>query len=104
MNKKIILSIVFVVVITAIGGYLLLTNTQNTSNTNETQQLYTCGMHPDIISEEPGTCPICRMNLTPIKENKNSGERKILYWRAPMDPNEIYDEPGKSKMGMDLVP
>ncbi|MCB9208512.1 MAG: efflux RND transporter periplasmic adaptor subunit [Ignavibacteriales bacterium] len=104
MNKKIILSIVFVVVITAIGGYFLLSNTQNSSNTNETQQLYTCGMHPDIISEEPGTCPICRMNLTPIKENKNSGERKILYWRAPMDPNEIYDEPGKSKMGMDLVP
>ncbi len=31
-------------------------------------------------------------------------ERKILYWRAPMDPTEIYDKPGKSKMGMDLVP
>ncbi len=33
-----------------------------------------------------------------------AGERKIIYWRAPMDPMEIYDEPGKSKMGMDLVP
>ncbi|MBW2592759.1 MAG: efflux RND transporter periplasmic adaptor subunit, partial [Deltaproteobacteria bacterium] len=31
-------------------------------------------------------------------------DRKIIYWRAPMDPMEIYDEPGKSKMGMDLVP
>ncbi len=31
-------------------------------------------------------------------------EREILYWRAPMDPTEIYDEPGKSAMGMDLVP
>ncbi len=31
-------------------------------------------------------------------------ERKAIYWRAPMDPMEIYDEPGKSKMGMDLVP
>lgn len=30
--------------------------------------------------------------------------RKIIYWKAPMDPMEIYDEPGKSKMGMDLVP
>ena len=63
-------------------------------------------MHPEIISDEPGLCPICEMNLTPIKNNnqKSSGERKILYWRAPMDPNEIYDAPGKSKMGMDLVP
>ncbi|MFH1152271.1 MAG: efflux RND transporter periplasmic adaptor subunit [Pseudomonadota bacterium] len=33
-----------------------------------------------------------------------SAERKIIYWRAPMDPMEIYDKPGKSKMGMDLVP
>src|SRR5699024_1828514 len=30
--------------------------------------------------------------------------RKILYWKAPMDPTEIYDHPGKSKMGMKLVP
>jgi Cu(I)/Ag(I) efflux system membrane fusion protein/cobalt-zinc-cadmium efflux system membrane fusion protein len=33
-----------------------------------------------------------------------SKERKIIYWKAPMDPTEIYEEPGKSKMGMDLVP
>ncbi len=33
-----------------------------------------------------------------------SAEREIIYWKAPMDPTEIYDEPGKSKMGMDLVP
>ena len=31
-------------------------------------------------------------------------ERKILYWVAPMDPNFKRDEPGKSPMGMDLVP
>ena len=29
---------------------------------------------------------------------------EILYWRAPMNPTEIYDKPGKSAMGMDLVP
>ena len=29
---------------------------------------------------------------------------KILYWRAPMNPTEIHDKPGKSAMGMDLVP
>ncbi len=30
--------------------------------------------------------------------------RKILYWVAPMDPNYRRDEPGKSPMGMDLIP
>lgn len=33
-----------------------------------------------------------------------SGEKKIAYWVAPMDPNYRRDEPGKSPMGMDLVP
>ena len=32
------------------------------------------------------------------------GERKIAYWVAPMDPNYRRDEPGKSPMGMDLIP
>jgi RND family efflux transporter MFP subunit len=29
---------------------------------------------------------------------------KIAYWQSPMNPTEIYDAPGKSAMGMDLVP
>jgi RND family efflux transporter MFP subunit len=36
--------------------------------------------------------------------SEDSADRKILYWRAPMVPTEIYDKPGKSAMGMDLVP
>jgi Cu(I)/Ag(I) efflux system membrane fusion protein len=34
----------------------------------------------------------------------DSGDREILYWVAPMDANYRRDEPGKSPMGMDLVP
>ncbi|MGB5346707.1 MAG: heavy metal-binding domain-containing protein, partial [Woeseia sp.] len=37
-------------------------------------------------------------------ENASDNERKILYWKAPMDPNYRRDAPGKSPMGMDLVP
>ena len=31
-------------------------------------------------------------------------EKKPLYWVAPMDPNYRRDKPGKSPMGMDLIP
>lgn len=31
-------------------------------------------------------------------------QRKIKYWQAPMNPSFISDKPGKSPMGMDLVP
>jgi Cu(I)/Ag(I) efflux system membrane fusion protein/cobalt-zinc-cadmium efflux system membrane fusion protein len=76
---------------------------------DESPQQYTCGMHPMIIVDEPGLCPICNMELTPLKtggdaSDKPKGERKIKYWVAPMDPTYIRDEPGKSPMGMDLVP
>ena len=33
-----------------------------------------------------------------------AGARKIKYWVAPMDPAYISKKPGKSPMGMDLVP
>ena len=41
--------------------------------------------HADVVKTEPA-------------------EREILYWVAPMDPNYRRDQPGKSPMGMDLVP
>ena len=44
--------------------------------------------------------------LTPpaTMESGQSAEREILHWVAPMDPSYRRDEPGKSPMGMDLVP
>lgn len=107
-KKKIIISIIALIIITVPLYIFVLSPTgDDHTHTAADGQLYTCGMHPEIILDEPGICPICEMELTPIKTNSNTkstGERKIVYWRAPMDPNEIYDAPGKSKMGMDLVP
>lgn len=31
-----------------------------------TGQLWTCSMHPQVIRSEPGLCPICHMQLTPL--------------------------------------
>lgn len=36
-------------------------------------QLWTCPMHPDYIAEEPGSCPICGMDLVPV-EDAGDGE------------------------------
>jgi Cu(I)/Ag(I) efflux system membrane fusion protein/cobalt-zinc-cadmium efflux system membrane fusion protein len=72
------------------------------------ETVYVSPMHPWIVSDEPGQCPICGMDLVAKRDGPNaaesSGERTIAYWRAPMNPAEIYDQPGKSAMGMDLVP
>ena len=40
---------------------------------------YTCPMHPEVVREEPGSCPICRMALEP---------------GAPTDPHAGHTMPG----------
>jgi multidrug efflux pump subunit AcrA (membrane-fusion protein) len=32
--------------------------------------LYTCGMHPQVVQDHPGNCPICGMKLTPIRKER----------------------------------
>jgi Cu(I)/Ag(I) efflux system membrane fusion protein/cobalt-zinc-cadmium efflux system membrane fusion protein len=39
------------------------------------QDLYTCGMHPQVVNEGPGSCPICGMNLTPLRTETEPAER-----------------------------
>jgi len=34
---------------------------------DESKQLWTCGMHPQVVQDHPGDCPICHMRLTPMR-------------------------------------
>ena len=77
----------------------------------EAKTLYTCGMHPQVIQDHPGNCPICGMKLTPVRKEPTAvapapaaGERKIKYYKSTMTPGEIRQTPGKDSMGMDMVP
>jgi Cu(I)/Ag(I) efflux system membrane fusion protein len=63
---------------------------------------YVCPMHPTITSDKPGECPICGMQLVPASQA--SAERKVLFYRSPMDPKQTSPTPRKDEMGMDYVP
>ncbi len=72
-------------------------------------ELYQCPMHPTITQDHPGECPICGMKLVKVNSGNTSkggsaGERKILYYRSPMDPKQTAPAPRKDEMGMDYVP
>lgn len=52
---------------TALPGTLSLSPVERSgaADTSVESILYTCPMHPEIVRSEPGTCPICGMNLVP---------------------------------------
>lgn len=71
------------------------------------KQLYTCGMHPSVIQDHPGNCPICGMKLTPIRKQTGdapAGARKVEFYKSTMNPGETSPTPAKDSMGMDMVP
>ncbi len=83
------------------------------ANANAAKTFYTCGMHPVVVQDTPGKCPICDMKLTPIRKQAESaksgpaapsGERKIKYYKSTMTPGEVRQTPGKDAMGMEMVP
>ena len=89
-------------------------------NAAKTAEQYTCGMHPFILTDKPGNCPICGMTLTKIEGSPapaaaaavssapagkpSGGARKILFYRNPMNPEITSQSPAKDEMGMDFVP
>lgn len=125
--------LIFLVVVLVVGSYAIRSpaaaddGKKVSEQAQSSRKVWTCSMHPQVIQDGPGVCPICHMNLTPvtIKEgtkkkdetssvhgteqtaqaNPNSSSRKIKYWWDPMlNPPYISDKPGKSPMGMDLIP
>jgi RND family efflux transporter MFP subunit len=61
-----------------------------------------------IIETKIQRKPVGESDLPTLKEGSGtrseSTGRTIAYWRSPMNPNYIRDEPGKSPMGNDLIP
>lgn len=78
-----------------------------TESAGTKKSVYCCPMHPDFTSDKPGSCAICGMNLVK-KESKDAkpktGEKKILFYRNPMDSNVTSSVPMKDSMGMDYIP
>ncbi len=105
------LALVFLTVVSA-GLFITACSRQaeSASTASENKTLYTCGMHPQVIQDHPGNCPICGMKLTPIRKQvassgtAGSGERKIKYYKSTMLPGEVRQTPGNDSMGMEMVP
>ncbi len=93
---------------------------QNHITQQQLGTIYTCPMHPEILQDQPGNCPICGMNLiiaektesklpekihTPVKEIVPIAQEQFQKYTCPMHPHILQDGPGKCPLcGMSLEP
>lgn len=97
MKKIILISALAVAIftITAKGSTL----NQAQAEKAETKKVeYTCPMHPEVVSDKPGQCSKCGMDL--VKKETNT--KKVVY-TCSMHPEVGSDKPGQCpKCGMKL--
>ena len=73
-------------------------NQNNQGSVLNTSKVYTCPMHPEVLSDNPGKCPKCGMELVAQNSVANSHEpMKMGCMGMMMQPNNH-----KSHIGMYL--
>ncbi len=105
--------------IVAAGGTFLVTRSSagrhvHEDSTAAAKEQWTCPMHPSVVQDHPGDCPICGMKLVKVAPAASSGgaasgsaQRPAAHarqWQCPMHPTVVQDHPGDCPIcGMKLV-
>jgi multidrug efflux pump subunit AcrA (membrane-fusion protein) len=80
MKTKLILLALLVL---AVSGAVWMTKHRSPASTaaagDRKVLYYTCAMHPWVKEHEPGPCPVCSMNLTPVYENDGAAVAETSF-------------------------
>lgn len=99
--------------VAAVGGWVYFARTGEAHRQHEREEAkFICPMHPSVLSEHPGSCPICGMDLVPISSGMQAPMGAAgatgpgRYW-CPMHP-DVWSDDGEAVCskcgGMKLVP
>jgi Cu(I)/Ag(I) efflux system membrane fusion protein len=73
------------------------------AETAKSDTYYTCSMHPQIMQEKPGTCPICHMDLIPVSRSNEAKDELMLSDEQIQLGNIQTDTLGHALMGDKVV-
>ena len=68
----------------------------STDDSEET--IWTCSMHPQIRQNEPGSCPLCGMDLTPVSSSDGGDEFTLTMTPAAIALSQIMTSPVVSEV------
>jgi Cu(I)/Ag(I) efflux system membrane fusion protein len=75
-------------IILSVALIIPLTGCQKKEQSSTTEQIWTCSMHPQIRQNKPGRCPICGMDLIPLKSAPKGDESKMEKHQHPESTND----------------
>lgn len=93
MNKYIKYSLVALAIfVVGFGIYYSVNNSTVQKDLEQPAAVYTCSMHPEIIRDEPGNCPICGMTLVKkVTEGQSTESHSIDYLLRSTDSFVVGD-------------
>jgi membrane fusion protein, copper/silver efflux system len=69
------------------------TNTSHAGHDHDAISHYTCPMHPSVKATEPGACPICGMDLTPVpkagSQSRSTDKEGVAFIHLTSDQQQL---------------
>lgn len=98
-------TLVRLVLCSAVLAMLFLTACKNKKAPTATKSdtYYTCSMHPQIMQDKPGTCPICHMDLIPVAKSNETKDELMLSDEQIQLGNIQTDTLGRALAGDKIV-
>ena len=110
MNKTIYFAFVFVLINISLIAKNIYSGNPSSFLDHKTElsvdTMYSCTMHPEVKSLQPGKCPECGIDLIPSEYTRTDSTKSSSedYYTCSMHPEVHSEKPGSCpKCGMELV-